>query len=249
MANATLFRYKTETFVENNPNLYNSLMFMADAYNTAALSKDIAIALGSAAMGNPAVACGFLAKYALFAGVEQLALWVCEHGAENLARYCAEGDAAIYASYLKTLDFVVDFAVKHGVCGALNKKLATANGYSARQFNLNKPREFRSGKTSGGAEYRKVTGHKERIISTPQMQADFIQRMKIEHDWRLKGKINNQHAYYCAKDGLYYVPVRGEKNDIEVWRVSGKRAVHQGAIECNTGRLYEGPKHKDARFE
>jgi len=55
MANATLFRYKTETFVENNPELYNSLMFMVDTYNNAALSKDIAIALGSAAVWNLAV--------------------------------------------------------------------------------------------------------------------------------------------------------------------------------------------------
>ena len=56
-------------------------------------------------------------------------------------------------------------------------------------------------------------------------------------------------AYYCKTDGLYYVPVKREKNDIEVWRVRGKRAIHQGAIECNTGRLYEGPKHPDGFFD
>ena len=40
-----------------------------------------------------------------------------------------------------------------------------------------------------------------------------------------------------------------EKNDIEVWKVSGKRAKHVGAIECKYGTLYEGPRHADAKFE
>ena len=171
-----------------------------------------------------------MAKYALFAGVEQLALWVCEHGAENLARYCAEGDAAIYASYLKTLDFVVDFAVKHGVCGALNKKLATANGYSARQFNLNKPHEFRSGKTSGGTEYRKV---KTRKIDTQADQNNFWKMMKSSSEWvHVTGK--SKPTLKNRNTGNFIQKSR-EKWEIEVY---DKWGDHIGVIKPSDGSFH-----------
>ena len=182
----------------------------------------------------------------MFAGVEQLALWVCEHGAENLARYCAEGDAAIYASYLKTLDFVVDFAVKHGVCGALNKKLATANGYSARQFNLNKPREFRSGKTSGGAEYRKVKPAR-RVSTMDDLNRYMNDMIGVNSGALLNcGKTTDGYHYYKVNKKFTYRGITFKKGDYlskdtqhyEVEWFSDPK-THLGAINVLSGQIYK----------
>jgi len=66
---------------------------------------------------------------------------------------------------------------------------------------------------------------------------------------KTKHKIGGKPAYYSKEKDLWYTAVKREKNDIEVWKVSGKKAKHQGAMECKKGTMYEGPRHKDQLFE
>lgn len=96
----------------------------------------------------------------------------------------------------------------------------------------------------------KVAEHSQRKVSTPQEQRNFINQKLEARSWmKTKHKIGGKPAYYSKENDLWYTAVKREKNDIEVWKVSGKRAKHQGAIECKKGSMYEGPKHKDQSFE
>ena len=102
---------------------------------------------------------------------------------------------------------------------------------------------------TSGAKDRKVSTH-DRVRCTPEDQREFIKEKLNTGTWVAdKHKINGRRSYYDPEKDLRYVPVKREKNDIEVWKVSGKKAKHQGAIECKNGQLYEGPKHPDGVFE
>ena len=73
--------------------------------------------------------------------------------------------------------------------------------------------------------------------------------MNSKNWYRTQHKIGGEKAYYEPETKLWYTQVKREKNDFEVWRVSGKNAHHQGAIEPKNGTLYEGLKHGIERFE
>ena len=61
--------------------------------------------------------------------------------------------------------------------------------------------------------------------------------------------IVGKKAYHNQVNDVWYTQVKREKNDFEAWRVKGKRAKHQGAIECKQGTLYESSSHPDTLFE
>ena len=73
--------------------------------------------------------------------------------------------------------------------------------------------------------------------------------MKNNNQWKDSGKfIGGRKAYYDEKKGYYYT-LDGRHNDIEVWKVTGKKAYHQGSIECKNGKLYKEPNHNVEKFE
>lgn len=108
-----------------------------------------------------------------------------------------------------------------------------------------------SSSEQGGQSYRAVKpGQEERIVSTPEDQRLFLERKLQNREWeKRRHRINGRRAYYEPETRRWYTKVIGEKNDFEVWTVSGKKATHLGAIEPKRGELYEGPKHPDARFD
>ena len=105
------------------------------------------------------------------------------------------------------------------------------------------------GSGSGRNKVEKVSSEG-RIRCTPEEQRKFLEQKIRNKEWRpTSHKIGGKKAYHDQNNDLWYTQVKKEKNDFEVWRVTGKKAKHQGAIECKKGTLYEGPRHKDEKFE
>ena len=161
------------------------------------------------------------------------------------------------------------------MCGKLSKENGTKKGIESYEIRKNfeyKGLKFKKGeyvrrdekeltwldknKNSKGkidsitGDFYKNSGGKERIACTPDEQLNFINQKLSDRSWmKTNHKIGGKEAYYSKEKDLWYTAVKREKNDIEVWRVSGKKAKHQGAMECKKGSMYEGPSHEDQLFE
>ncbi len=91
---------------------------------------------------------------------------------------------------------------------------------------------------------------KERRETTHQEQRAFLEKKIRNKEWQpTTHKIGGKRAYYDSQKDLWYTEVKGEKHDFEVWKVSGKKAYHQGAIEPKNGSMYESAKHGIERFD
>jgi hypothetical protein len=89
---------------------------------------------------------------------------------------------------------------------------------------------------------------KERKENTPQMQKDFIDKKVDSKTWIEGHKIGGRKCWRDKETGLYYTK-DSRHNDMEVWKVTGKRAEHQGSLEVEIGRMYKGPNHDPQSFE
>ena len=97
----------------------------------------------------------------------------------------------------------------------------------------------------------KKTWHQLNKAEKTLYQNNFLNKMLKEKKWvDSKHKIRGEKAYYCKETDLYYIKVKGEKCDFEVWKKDGKKAKHKGAVECVNGEMYEiGKRHPDSPFE
>ena len=94
------------------------------------------------------------------------------------------------------------------------------------------------------------TARPNRVRCTADEQRRFLEHKLKSREWRVTShKIGGKKAYHDQVNDVWYTQVKREKNDFEVWRVTGKRAKHQGAIECKQGTLYESSSHPDTLFE
>ena len=170
---------------------------------------------------------------------EHAVAFVVPGGIDNLRNFAFEG--------LPAFEFVSnigrDLAVDVATCkaGRFVSRMARTSLQSANQARV----LSRGGRGNRAQEVRVA-----RERSTPADQLNFLNRKIANGKWiPTRHKIGGKKAYYEESTDLWYTKVEREKNDFEVWRVSGRRARHQGAIEPKNGTMYEGPSHSDALFE
>ena len=108
----------------------------------------------------------------------------------------------------------------------------------ARQFqNLYK-------KTSGdGLKKAGDESVKPRVQNTQEAQANFVKRQQNSGVWQKSFKrVGGRETWYDKIKNLYYTKDT-RHYDIEVWKVTGKKAYHQGSMEVYGGTIYKKPNH------
>jgi len=139
---------------------------------------------------------------------------------------------------------------KYAYAGAGNSNFKNFANFRKPANNASRNAKGSGGSGSQGPSVKEAGKGKERFSCTPDEQLSFIKKKLSDGSWmKTKHKIGGKPAYYSKEKDLWYTAVKREKNDIEVWKVSGKKAKHQGAMECKKGTMYEGPRHKDQLFE
>ena len=265
MRRATFLRYDIEKFREENYAEYQRIIGLIETYYAGILVNNVRIVLASAIESGGTTLVAAAATCAVFSGVEVLVQNILEKGGDELSWKAARKDKSLYASYLKTCDFFVDFVEQYGLLGSLKKKLPVGRSHAFAfngQGKLLSQRVVKSSSVSKSVQHKEQAGTSgKKVLQTrswhqlskaekTQCQMDFLRKKLASLEWEDSGhKIKKQKAYYCKKTGLYYTKVKGEKCDFEVWKVTGKKAKHQGAIESLNGTKYEEAKHPDALFE
>lgn len=62
-------------------------------------------------------------------------------------------------------------------------------------------------------------------------------------------KLGGRSAYQDKNTNNIYYTKDSRHGDIEVWRISGKKAYHQGSMEPVEGTMYRKPNHPPQTFE
>lgn len=87
--------------------------------------------------------------------------------------------------------------------------------------------------------------HAEKI----KIQGAFVNRNVEKGVWKKEHKINGREAWKDLRKKNVYYTKDSRHCDIEVWRVNGKTAHHQGSMEPIDGTIYKKPNHDPQLFE
>ncbi len=111
-----------------------------------------------------------------------------------------------------------------------------------------------TGESSSSSLFAKTSGenwHKLSKAEKKVKQKEFVDKqVKVEKNWTDSGhKIGGRKAFQNQSDSSIYYTLDTRHGDIEVWRVTGKKAEHQGSMEALEGKMYRGANHNMEVFE
>ena len=108
----------------------------------------------------------------------------------------------------------------------------------ARQFQILYKKNSGDGLKKAGDE-----SVKPRVQNTQEAQTNFVKRQQNSGVWQKSFKrVGGRETWYDKIKNLYYTKDT-RHYDIEVWKVTGKKAYHQGSMEVYGGRMYKDRTH------
>ncbi len=255
MRRATFLRYDIEKFREENPAKYQKIISLIETYYTGILLNNVRVVLASAAETGGTTLVAAAATCAVFSGIEALVNNVLEKGGDELSWHAARKDKSLYASYLKTCDFFVDFVANYGLTGAIAKKLPISKALAlSKQQNLLSRRVVKDTYVSKSVTHKGQTGTSEKSKSVKQfMPLDFVgsrtngipayKHIEIEHSQFNPAKVKNGVFYGAPKQKIELAWRKAHELGIEpVTKIDykGRGFDHYVVPFSNAGYEYSG---------